>query len=274
VTAAAPRLVVLTNGNYFARLILEELFRSHGRQIESVVLISGDYKGRTGLAALRWLLPATTFPYLVYKIAQIVVFALARRLRPSKVFDVAGLAAAHGVPVRRFRSIRDEEAIRAVEELRPDLVVSVSCPQRVGERLLRASRFGGINIHSSLLPRYAGLAPYYWVLAEGQPSTGTTVHYMTKNFDEGNILGQVEVPIVPKMSAFVLFRELALAGGPLLRKAVELAVAGDPGAPQIKELYSYRSHPDTRSYRMLRGRGHRLIRLGEIWRALVVGSPH
>jgi methionyl-tRNA formyltransferase len=263
---------VLTNGNYFARLILGPLFEAQGKNIAAVILISGDYRGRTGFPALRWLLPATTFPYLVYKIVQMAAIAVARRLCRTPAFDVKALAARYGIPVRSFRSIREDEAIRAVEEARPDLAVSVSCPQKIGDRVLRAARFGGINIHSSLLPRYAGLAPYFWVLAEGEQVTGTTVHYMTNNFDEGHILGQAEVTIAARTSAFALFRELALAGGPLLQKSVELALAGDRGTPQVKELYSYRSHPDTRSYMRLRRRGHRLLRVRDLVR-LVVGFP-
>lgn len=263
-----PRIVVVTNGNYFARIILGDLFAHFGKSIERVLLITGDYKGRTSFHALRWLIPSTAFPYLVYKILQTLAFSAASRFRPRALYDVAALARARGVPVFVFRSIQEESAMRCVEEADADLLVSVSCPQRITERVLRAARRGGINIHSSLLPRFAGLAPYYWVLADGETKTGTTVHYMTKKFDEGHILGSAEVDIAPRDSAFELFRRLSIAGGPLLLDAARRALDGDPGTPQQKELYTYRSHPDFASYRRLRRRGNRLMRPGELWRAL------
>ena len=263
-----PRIVVVTNGNYFARLILGDLFAVFGKSIQRVLIITGDYKGRSGMDALRWLIPSTAFPYLGYKILQTIAFGIAGRIRPRALYDVAALARAQGVPVFRFRSIREEKAMQCVDEADGDLLVSVSCPQRISERVLRAARRGSINIHSSLLPRFAGLAPYYWVLAEGEMKTGITVHYMTKNFDEGHILDSVEVEIAPRESAFSLFRTLAIAGGPLLAGAARRALEGDTGAPQQKELHSYRSHPDFASYRRLRRRGHRLMRARELWHAL------
>jgi folate-dependent phosphoribosylglycinamide formyltransferase PurN len=262
------RIVVVTNGNYFARLILKDLFAAFGHSIERVLIITGDYKGRSGFASLRWLISTTAWPYLAYKIIQTAAFALAGRIRPGALYDVASLARSQGVPLFSFRSIGEENAIRCVEEANADLLISVSCPQRISERVLRAARRGGINIHSSLLPRFAGLAPYYWVLADGEKKTGTTVHYMTKNFDEGHILGSAEIDVAPHDSAFGLFRKLAIAGGPLLARAARLALDGDSGIPQQKDLYSYRSHPDFKSYRRLRRAGYRLMRPRELWRAL------
>ena len=263
-----PRIVVITNGNYFARLILEDLFAARHGQIAAVLLVRGDYKGRSGLAAVRWLARVTTPPYLLYKIVSILAFSVARRIRRSAVYEVAQLAARWNVPTRSFLTIKDEAAIAAVESASPDLVVSVSCPQLIPERILKAARLGGINIHSSLLPRFAGLAPYYWVLAEGERRTGTTVHFMTKKFDEGNVLGSADVEVEPGESAFHLFRRLAVAGSRLLADAVTRVLTGDRGTPMPVAEHSYRSHPDFRSYLRLRRRGHRLVRLGELRRAL------
>jgi methionyl-tRNA formyltransferase len=263
-----PRIVVITNGNYFARLILDDLFAARHGQIVSVLLIGGDYKGRTGLAAVRWLARVTTLPYLIYKIVSILVFSFARRIRRNGIYEVAQLARRWNVPTRSFVTICDEAAIAAVESERPDLIVSVSCPQLIPDRVLKAARLGGINIHSSLLPRFAGLAPYYWVLSEGESRTGTTVHFMTKKFDEGNVLGTAAVDILPRDSAFHLFRRLALAGGKLLADSVSRVLAGERGTPMATAGHTYRSHPDFRSYLRLRRRGHRLVRLGDLRRAL------
>jgi folate-dependent phosphoribosylglycinamide formyltransferase PurN len=260
------RLVVLTNGNYFARIILNDLFKEF--QIHRVVLISGDYKGRTGFSALRWLLPVTAFPYLLFKISLMIAFLVAKRIWRRSHFDVESLAKSRGIPVCKFHSIREEAAIRCVEASGADLIVSVSCPQLIGDRVLQAARRGGINIHSSLLPQYAGLAPYYWVLVDGEKVTGTTVHYMTEKFDEGNILGRTEIAIKPGDSAFSLFRSLAQAGSPLLVSSSHRALAGDEGTPQSKEFSSYRSHPDYASYQKLRKNGHFLLRISEFFKAL------
>lgn len=257
------RIVILTNGNFFARIILEQLVAERADEIAKIVRITGDYKGRTGLAALRWLARVTTLPYLIYKIATLVV---GRRAR------VDDLAKQYGIATESFVAIGEEAAMRAVEEARPDLIVSVSCPQIIPTRLLDGAPRGGINIHSSLLPRFGGLAPYYWVLADAETRTGTTVHVMTGKLDEGNILGVAEVPIAPRDSAFALFVRLARAGSPLLAQAVTRALAGETGTPMRGER-SYRSHPDFASYRRLRRNGHRLVRPRELWRAACETLP-
>jgi len=92
----------------------------------------------------------------------------------------------------------------------------VSCPQRIKKDLLNLAQKAAINIHSSILPRYAGLAPYYWVLVNGEPETGVSVHYMTENFDEGNIIVQKKSVVRPGISAFNLFLKLANIGGEAL----------------------------------------------------------
>lgn len=261
---AAPRLVVITNGNFFAQNVLQDLFRAHAAHIDRVVLIAGDYNGRTGWRALRALAKKTAFPYLVYKVISVLAFSAAGAIWRRIPFTVERLARAYGVPVHRFLSIRDPEAIRCVAEARADLVISASCPQRIGQEILSTARCGGINTHASLLPRYGGLAPYFWVLAEGERQTGTTVHYMTDRFDEGAILGQVTVDIEPGESSFRLFYRLGLLCGPLLLDATNAALAGDRGRPQELRETTYRSHPSMAAYRELRRRGHRLARLGEI----------
>jgi methionyl-tRNA formyltransferase len=248
------RIVVLTNGNRFATLLLQPLFEKYASEIVKILIISGDYKGRTGWAALRWLAQVTTLPYLVYKVATIVA---------GRGVRVSALAQQFALPVASFTSIRSEEAMRAVETVQPDLLVSVSCPQIIPERLLRCATRGGINIHSSLLPRYAGLAPYYWVLADGERETGTTVHAMTPRLDDGRILAQARIAIESRESAFALFTRLARVGGPLLSEAVERIRRGEEGTT-MGEGRSYRSHPDFDSYRRLRSRGHRLVRLREL----------
>ncbi len=249
------RLVVLTNGNAFARILLEQLIRERSAQMAKIIVVTGDYRGRTGFAALRWLARVTTWPYLVFKIAVLVA---GRRGR------VAALARQHGIATEE---VRDVSAVQQIlKEVEPDLLISVSCPQVIPEATLQLARKGGINIHASLLPRYRGLAPYYWVLAEGEARTGITVHFMTRRVDEGNILGVATVPIEARDSAFALFARLAAAGSPLLADAVTRALAGEAGEP-MDGPRSYRSHPDFASYLRLRRNGHRLVRLREWLRA-------
>ena len=307
----AEKIVVLTNGNYFARLILERLFLEYTEQVAGAVLVRGDYGGQTGFRSLWQVGKRTALPYTVYKVVQYLMFHIAQRWRRDVWLEVApmirdcsvaktpvypqvpahapiwlnlcmpllGLPAGCGIPLRN-RAIRDlnipfievarvnsQEVFECVRGWQPTLRVSVSCPQRIRTKILGLPPLGFLNIHSSLLPKYAGLAPYFWVLAENQRETGITVHYMTEQFDEGNILVQRRASIPQGISAFWLFRELALLGRDALIEAIHLALQGEKGIPQELSKRSYRSHPSWGAYRLLRRNGFAIARLSELLRA-------
>jgi folate-dependent phosphoribosylglycinamide formyltransferase PurN len=243
---------------------LEEVLRRYGDQVSAILQITGDYKGRTGLRSLLAVGRETATPYMAYKITSTLAFALAQRIYPNAEFSVKRQAQRTGIPFHSFVAVNSDAARSLVDSLRPDLLISVSCPQYIGRKMLSSFRLGGINIHSSLLPMYAGLAPYFWVLSQGERITGTTVHYLTPRFDRGDILVQRQLSIEPGESALHLFKRLSVLGGYCLLEAVTSALNGSPGIKQDLTRYSYFSHPNPSAYQALLGHGHVLMRLREL----------
>ncbi len=260
----SPKLLIVTNGNYFARLILNGLFTEHPDWISGVVIVRGDYKARSGVRALWGIGRVTTKPYLVYKVASSLCLSAAQFLYPGAPLSVGQWALARQVPLLEVQAVNSDAALSWVASFEPDLLVSVSCPQMIRKKMLAIPRCCAINIHSSLLPEYAGLAPYYWVLSTGEQVTGTTVHYMTLNFDKGNILAQERLEIQPGESAFHLFKRLAILGSSALLTGIARALAGDMGTVQDHSRHTYFSHPTLSSYRGLRTHTHVLLRPGEL----------
>jgi folate-dependent phosphoribosylglycinamide formyltransferase PurN len=258
------KLIIITNGNYFAQLILRRTFLFFRDSISGILIITGDYKGRKGLTSLFELSKNTALPYIIYKMVSILAFKFAQGLFPKACFLVEKLAEDCGTPIYRVDKVNSKEAISWVSSIDPDLIISVSCPQKISNKMLVTSKLGGINIHSSLLPSYAGLAPYHWVLSAGETQTGTTVHYMTQKFDEGNILVQRSISIEPQESAFHLFERLSVVGSEALEEAIQLAVSGYNGRKQNLEKYSYYSNPTFQSYINLKRNKHSLLRIKEL----------
>ena len=259
-----PSIVILTNGNYFAGITLSPTIARYRDQICLGIIISGDYHARTGWRAGWALLKEMTFPYFVYKVLTVVLPKLLARFHPHYGSDVAALLKQAGIEQISEPTVDSERVRQSLAHARPDIIVSVSCPQKIGADLTSLARRAAINIHSSLLPRYAGLAPYFWVLSRGEAETGVTVHHMTEKFDAGNILARRRLPVTPGVSAFALFEELARAGGEALVDAIEAASRGSVGEEQRHAERSYFSHPTFRSYIELRRRGHRLIALSDL----------
>lgn len=260
-----PKLVIVTNGNYFARVIIEPTLLDGRWEVSGTVIVSGDYYGRAKWRALLDLARKTALPYLSYKVFSILLFKLMDLVHKGE-FDVTSYAKLQGVPVLTSCRVNAPSVIAWVSDFEPDILVSVSCPQRIKKTLLSIPKVAALNIHSSLLPSYAGLAPYFWVLANGEKQTGVTVHYMSEKFDEGNILSQAVLDVRPSESAFSLFQRLSYEGGTLLRHGIERALKGDPGIPQNSSKRSYFSHPSWRAYIHLKRNNHSLITLDDLIR--------
>ena len=263
------RMVLLTSGNRIARRIATPLFSAPDIDVVGIVQVTGDYYGQTGLSAALKLAPKMALPVWLWKVGLAVADragATGGVLSLEELADSAG-AAQLEVPKVNCREVGD-----FLRRLAPDVMVSISCPQRVSPKLLAIPTVGALNIHSSLLPSYAGLAPYVWVLVEGEQHAGTTVHWMVPKLDEGRVLAQRTVRVERRESAHHLFERLADAGAEALLEAIRAAVAGAEGSEQAHDQGSYYSHPTLRDWLRMRRRGHRLVRLRDWWH-LVAPSP-
>jgi len=259
------KIVIITNGNYFAKVILKQLFEEYKNNIAGVVIINGDYYGRFGFKPIIQMFWLTEIHYFMYKIFQYLAFKVASYIYPKAKLEVKDLVKGTDIPIISSLTVNSEKVYSFIKSCQPDLIVSVSCPQRIDNNILELATLGGINIHSSLLPMYAGLAPYYWVLANGETVTGTTVHYMTEKFDEGRVLMQEKIIIAKGTSAFCLFLKLARMGGTILVEQIGAVFAGARGNEQVMSKgRSYYSHPTRESYINLKRHGFCLLRISEL----------
>src|SRR5690606_36084249 len=127
----------------------------------------------------------------------------------------------------RSENINLDEALK--EKLvaqKLDVIIVIDFGQKVKEPFLSIPKFGCINLHPSLLPKYRGAAPIQRALMDGQKVTGVTVFKLTELMDAGPILAQEEVPIDIDDTAGTLSKKLLSAGVDLLVTALNLLVAG------------------------------------------------
>lgn len=175
-----------------------------------------------------------------------------------RFYSVARVARAHGIPLEAPGRVNDPAFLDRLEVLAPDLIVSVSSGQIFRERLLRIPRLGCLNVHSALLPRYRGLLPTFWVLANGEEKTGVTVHFMDESVDSGGIVLQRAVAIAPEETHHSLLRKTKRLGAELLLEALELIESGRVSAlPNNPEGEAYYSFPTVQDVRRFRAAGNR-----------------
>jgi methionyl-tRNA formyltransferase len=136
-----------------------------------------------------------------------------QQVRSSPVKD---LALASGLYVYQPERIKSDSAYEFFKRLAPDAVAIIAYGQIISQRLIDIPRFGWVNLHASLLPKYRGAAPINWAIINGETRTGLTTMQIDAGLDSGPILLQTESEIGPDETAPELALRLAEAGAPLL----------------------------------------------------------
>ncbi len=149
-------------------------------------------------------------------------------------------AEARGIPVYQPETLRDGALLPLLEEIRPEAVVVVAYGRILPRYLLDYPRYGCLNLHVSLLPRYRGAAPMQRAIMAGERETGVTVMYMAEGLDTGDILSTHRFPIGPRDDFGTVHDRSAEIGGPALVAALDALEAGTaPRIPQDGEGASY-----------------------------------
>lgn len=148
----------------------------------------------------------------------------------------ARLAEVQGIPVRLEKQFNEDSVFEAIRALKPDFLFSFYFREMIQARFLELPRLGAYNLHGSLLPKYRGRAPINWVLVKGEPETGITLHAMTPKPDDGDIVGQLKLPIDWDDTALSLTLKSAGAGRLLVRDVVPKLLDGTAVRINQKDL--------------------------------------
>ncbi len=141
--------------------------------------------------------------------------------------DVKVCAEKLGIPVFQPSSMRSEEAYNSLKELNPDVIVVAAYGQILPQAVLDLPKFGCVNIHGSLLPKYRGAAPIQQSVLDGEKVTGVTTMLMDVGLDTGDILLKAETEIGENETAGELFDRLAVLGGELIIETLDKLKKGE-----------------------------------------------
>ena len=153
---------------------------------------------------------------------------------------VKKLAMEHNTPVFQPEKLRDGTAMETVRELQPELIVVVAYGRLLPEEMLEYPKYGCINVHGSLLPKYRGAAPVQWAVLNGDRTTGVTTMYLAKEMDTGDIIDTMETEIGEDETSDELFGRLMNMGAELLSRTVRDIENGTAGrTPQDHSRATY-----------------------------------
>ena len=146
----------------------------------------------------------------------------------------------HNIEVFQPVKIKTPEAVEVLKGYGADLFVVAAFGQILSKEILDMPKFGCVNIHASLLPKYRGAAPIQWAILDGEKETGVTIMQMNEGLDTGDMLTKVIVPIENTDTGESLFDKLADAGAKLLIETIPQIEAGTlTPEPQDDTLSTY-----------------------------------
>jgi methionyl-tRNA formyltransferase len=145
------------------------------------------------------------------------------KLQPSEVKKVAVAA---NIPVLQPERAREPQFVEQLKQFAPDYIVVIAYGQILPRAILETPKFGCVNVHTSLLPKYRGAAPIQAALLNGDAQTGVTVMQMDEGLDTGPILSQRAIPIEASDEAQTLHDKLAVVGAELLIPTLNDFAAG------------------------------------------------
>ncbi len=137
------------------------------------------------------------------------------------------LAEELNIPVYQPNTLRNGEALEIIKELNPEVIVVVAYGKILPKEILEFSKYGCINGHASLLPKYRGASPIQWCIVCGEKQTGVTIQQMDEGIDTGDILSAETVDILPYETAEELFERLSLISAELMVETLEKIEKGE-----------------------------------------------
>jgi len=203
-----------------------------------------------GLSAVLRRLRKALYLHLRY-----LMFGKLKRINKSKkkeYLSIEELSLDYSLPIVKVRNINHEKIKDSIKNLKPDIIFVCTLNQIVQKEILDIPQHGCINIHAGLLPRYRGPASNFWVLFNGEEKTGITFHYMTEGIDDGDIILQKELRILPDDTEDTLDMRLAKLGSESICEVIKQIGNGTlKRRPQSEQQASYFRQPKSEHRKLL-----------------------
>ena len=224
-------ILLYSKGHLGSTILLNKVLKMKCYQVCGIIkaqAINYDSKGLQK-AQKKFQKMGFRFSFMLFwqQVIQKLAFTTAKLLRLNKK---SLLSASHfeNIPSISCKNINSNEAIRFIEEIKPDLLISAYFPQILKEEILELPKIGTLNIHPGILPDMKGAMSYFHVLNENKKEAGVSIHWMDTGIDTGKLISQKSFKISPRMTQENVLVKTAFIGASLLKTIGRKLQNGEP----------------------------------------------
>ena len=258
------KYVFIQNDPFLLPKVLDKYLREFSDTTAGVNIQSVAQGKRTVLQTAWDLYQLYGLQYFQWKVRRYIVKKMIAKIQndilksSKRCHSVAAVARKYGVEVTQSVDVNSEEFLAHLRQKKVEFIVSISGTQMYRKKLREQTPAGIVNCHGALLPKYRGLMPSFWTLANDEDEGGVSVHYVDKKLDNGPIVVQKRYRIHPHDTLEdVMARSKDLAAEAII-ECVRLVEAGNPPLLENPEASStHFSMPGPDDVRRFRAAGHR-----------------
>lgn len=246
-------LVFLTAADpIYLPTFFERVLDVRAADTQTVYVVPPLFKDQTSIAAARRFYRTFGFDAVIGLAWRLLQARLKRR-------SIEAVCRKRRVPVADVQDVNAPEFLSELAARRPDVIVSVSCPQIFKKPLIELPPEGCLNIHGAILPDYRGVMPSFWMLANGEERAGVSIFFVNEQIDAGDLCGQRIFGIEPTETLDQFLRRSKTIAADLLLEVLDEIQRGTvKRTPLDLAQGTYYSWPDKESVERFRASGRRL----------------
>jgi len=259
------KYVFIQNEPFYLPKVLDKYLREFADSTAGINIQSVAQGKRSVFGTAMDLYRLYGFAYFQWKLRKFICKKIAAKVMNGwfgstrTCHSVRAVAKKYGVPVTEAINVNSDEFRSHLREEGVEFIMSISGTQFYGKKLREQTPKGIVNCHGALLPKYRGLMPSFWTLANGETEGGTSVHFVNEKLDDGPIIVQKRYRIWPHDSLEdIMARSKDLAAEAII-ECVRLVESGEYGTmPNDESESTDFTMPTREDLRQLRATGHRL----------------
>lgn len=269
------KIVLLINDNYFSYIAAKKFLKKYKSNISLVVFSSSLIQSKGLIYSILWVLKKTglrhtlfkLFTYGFFKLVNMVDRVIPNMLKSSSTFLWVKRNKINYLVTSDVNSLK---SFKRIKEASPELIISISMNQIIKKEILNLPQKRCINVHCAPLPKYAGMSPYVWALANNESHSAATIHYMDEGLDTGDVIEQRKISILKDDTSFSLFHRSCMIASDLLLTVIEkIEVDHVKSYPQDLSQKSYFSWPTKKCIKNLKNNGYSLAKIKDFYMAIL-----